>query len=173
MRVPRFSRFSLFTKRTAFLLPLLLSAGFAQAQTKLPLRQFWSDKRQDFWVVATPAGVHAAAQVFGYKPVRIEGYILKDQQPGTVPLELFWNEQRSDNRNVATAASEKQAVVEGYSQKAVEGYVFPAPAPGLVPLKLYFNGRDSFTLATNASEDFAKAHGYRMLSIEGYIYPSE
>ena len=42
------------------------------------------------------------AQAAGYRYVRVECYVFPTQQPGTVPLNLWYSDQRHDNFTTAT-----------------------------------------------------------------------
>jgi hypothetical protein len=56
----------------------------------------------------------------------LEGWVYPTQQPGTVPLYLYWSDARQDNFVTATAQGIADAVAAGYQRVRVEGYVFPA-----------------------------------------------
>lgn len=150
------------------------SSWAADTPTFMPLKTWWSRHRSDYWLTGTDAGARAASQVFHYRFVRIEGCVLAKPQPGTAPLELFWNERLSDNRNVANPASKADAVASGYELKATEGYVYTRREPGAVPLKLFWSPTrtDSYTVATRAGEQAAHNQGYRFVRIEGFVRPA-
>lgn len=150
-----------------------VSAAAAPVQPIMPLKSFWSDSRADYWMTGTVAGERAAVDAFKYKPVSIEGAIYSAQHSGTAPLQLYWNEQLTDNLNIASEQSKAEALAKGYKLAAVEGYVDTVRRPGTVPLKLYWNAarQDSLTLATDASEKAALRDGYRFVRVEGYVFP--
>jgi hypothetical protein len=52
--------------------------------------------------------------------------VLSTQEPGTVPLKLFWHAGRGDNFTTATAVGEQHALSGGYKFARIEGYVYPA-----------------------------------------------
>lgn len=62
----------------------------------------------------------------GYGNPAVQGYIYPNQQPGTVPLYLFWNQQRQDNSTVATPEMIQSQRDSGYGNPAVQGYIYPA-----------------------------------------------
>ena len=110
---------------------------------------------------------------WSYELVRTEGYLLPTQEPGTVPLKLYWNAQREDNFTTATAEGERDAIASGYGFARVEGYVFRSQQPGTVPLKLFWSAQrgDNFTTATAAGEQSAVAASYQFVRVEGYVFP--
>lgn len=92
-------------------------------------------------------------------------------QRTTVPLKLYWSDQRGDNFATATAVGEQSAIAAGYQFARIEGYVLNYPRPGTVPLKLYWSEQrgDNFTTATAVGEQSAIAAGYQFARIEGYV----
>jgi subtilisin family serine protease len=136
------------------------------------LKLYWHDGRQDNFSTATAAGEQdALAAAYGF--VRVEGHILRNPEPGTVPLKLFWHGGREDNFSTATAAGEQDALNVGYVGIRNEGYIFSSQRPGTVPLKLYWHAGhgDNFSTATAAGEQAALASGYTFIRVEGYVYP--
>jgi hypothetical protein len=112
-----------------------------------------------------------AAIVFAFGgPVRAQS-----GPPGTVPLLLYWSEQRGDNFTTATAAGQNDAQAAGYAFVRVDGYVYASQVPGTVPLLLYWSAQrgDNFTTATAAGQADAQAAGYAFVRVEGYVYPNE
>ena len=91
----------------------------------------------------------------------------------TVPLKLYWNNDRQDNFTVATEAGIQDANAVGYWEIRVEGHIFSEQLPGTVPLKLYWNNEreDNFTVATEAGIRDANTVGYWEIRVEGYIFP--
>lgn len=156
----------------ATLLTCCLSVGATSAPARRPLLQWWSAERQDFWVVATDAGIAAAKNVFHYHEIGSAGYVMTKREPGTSPLELFWSERLLDNRNVADPTSIAAAKRDGYELKAIEGFVFASPRRGTQPLKLFWNAArsDSLTLAGVRAERSAHALGYRFVRTQGYVW---
>eukprot|EP01116_Phalansterium_solitarium_P022709 TRINITY_DN7601_c0_g1_i2.p2 TRINITY_DN7601_c0_g1~~TRINITY_DN7601_c0_g1_i2.p2 ORF type:complete len:417 (+),score=171.62 TRINITY_DN7601_c0_g1_i2:448-1698(+) len=94
----------------------------------VPLQLYHSDAYGDHALVtASVAHRHLDST---YKLLSVEGYVYPptaDRLPGTVPLELWLNEQRKDFWPVGCEASRGVARLDGYSLVAVIGYVLPGP----------------------------------------------
>jgi hypothetical protein len=152
----------------AILTAAAIPAG-AQAQTKRPLKLYWSADRGDNFSTATQVGENSAIEA-GYIFARNEANVFATRTSGMVPLKLYWNSQRGDNFSTATAAGEQSALDAGYSFARIEGYVYADQRPNTKPLKLYWSsGRaDNFTTGTSAGEHDALAAGYTFVRIEGY-----
>jgi hypothetical protein len=99
--------------------------------------------------------------IYGYQFGGVEGALLAQSAPGTVPLKLFWNGEREDNFSFATAVGEEEALAAGYTFVRVQGYVFTGEQPGTVPLLLFGSAArgDNFTTATAAGAEAARAVG--------------
>jgi hypothetical protein len=146
-----------------------------------PLVQYYSPVRGDNFVTATPAGVESVGQEVEkiinakYFKVRTEACVFSQQQPDTVPLNLYWSESRKDNFVTATAAGAKSATDAGYAFIRVEGYVYSSPKTGTVPLSTYYSPQrgDNFTTATAESVNSATEAGYTLVErVEGYAFPA-
>ena len=159
------------------------------------LKLFWNESRRDNFSTATADG-EAAARAAGYAEARTEGYIFPTEQPGTVPLKLFWTAHwerarvgepepavdeghpgyrlRADNFTTATPDGEAAARAAAYTFARIEGYVFPTEQPDTVPLKLFWSEArgDNFTTATADGEASALAAGYVFVRVEGYVFKS-
>jgi hypothetical protein len=92
------------------------------------LKLYWNAERGDNFCTATAQGEQDARSA-GYPFVRVEGFILPNPEPGTVPLKLYWSAARGDNCCAASAQTEHDALASGYMFVRVEGYVYPAVAP--------------------------------------------
>jgi hypothetical protein len=123
------------------------------------------------WVEAL---THSASRHHSFREP--EGYIYAANQPGTVPLELYYNDARGDNFVTATAEGRQSALDAGYRFVRTEGYIFPLGtiAPSLTPLKLYWNAdrKDNFTTASTggiaiASDPMSK---YTFVRNEGIVF---
>ncbi len=147
-----------------------VSCGTADTESSAPLKLFWSGRRQDNFVTATPRGASDAVAA-GYDLIRTEGRLLTTPCPGTIPLKTYWGQRRGDNMATSTAAGEGAAKGAGYSFVRIEGYVYEKQEPNTIPLKLYWNAErgDNMTLASPEAEADAKAAGYTLVRIEGYI----
>ena len=137
------------------------------------LRSYWHDGRIDTFETATTMGQNAALNVFGYRFVRAECRVFAAQQPGTIPLQLWWSEALQDNATVASTDAIATVKAAGYENKATEGYVYADERPGTVALKLYYSAKLNDYLTTTAATGAADAlaKGYRFVRIEGYALP--
>jgi hypothetical protein len=93
-----------------------------------PIKLFWHAGRGDNMTASTDKSIDAADEA-NYVFQRIEGYVLKNQEPGTVALKLFWSESRQDNFITARVLTNRDLQIlnnEGYVLAGIEGYVYPA-----------------------------------------------
>jgi hypothetical protein len=139
------------------------------------LKLFWNAARQDYMTTATDTSTFAAAHA-GYQSMPDdagEPLVETTQLPNTVPLELYWSDNRQDNFTTATDQGRKDAAA-GYAFVRREGYVWPrrdlAPLP-VVPLAQYWHpGRgDNFLAAGDRAAEVAREEGYTYIRDEGYI----
>lgn len=160
--------------------PVLVKAGQAVAVTRagarpvaaavlVPLKLYYSDALGDNFPTATLEGERSALSS-GYRYVRIEAYVFRTLQPGTVPLKLYYSDARHDNYTTGTAWGERNALNSGYRFIRIEGYIYATERPNSIPLKLYYSDarQDNFTTGTADGERDAQNSGYRFAGIEGY-----
>ena len=62
----------------------------------------------------------------GYAGPNIQGCIFSRPKTGTIPLYLFWNQERKDNATVATPEMIQSQRDSGYGNPAIQGYIYPA-----------------------------------------------
>lgn len=62
----------------------------------------------------------------GYRKTASEGYIYSTEQPGTVPLKLFFNKDMNEYYSTTPQTGEKAAMEEGFEFVRIEGYIMPA-----------------------------------------------
>ncbi len=95
-----------------------------------------------------------------------------DPATATLPLQLFWSEQRQDNFTSATTDGEREAKAAGYVFVEVEGRIQSVQVPGTIPLSLYWSKQRGDNLTTTRAPEHigAAAEGYRFVRIEGYVY---
>ncbi len=125
------------------------------------MRRYWNAETTDYLTIAQPIDeLGASTQEHEFQ--EIEGHIFPVQQPGTVPLKLFWNSKRKDY--LTTTAN---PIHEGYTFVRVEGFVFPNPHPDTVPLRLFWRAewQDFFTTTVNPG------FGYVYIERVGFIFP--
>ena len=137
------------------------------------LKSYWHDTRVDFFGTATAAGQNAAINAFGYSFVMDEAKVFASQQPGTIPLQLYWSEARQDNATVASAESIAEVTAAGYENKATEGYIYASEQPGTVALKLYYKPEitEYYSTTSATGEQDALAKGFKFVRVEGYVMP--
>ena len=82
--------------------------------------------RNDFVTVSTEQSIQEQL-ASGYVFESFEGYVFAEQQPGTIPLWLYWWGGRSDNATGATEDFIKdQENTPGMERVRIEGFVYPA-----------------------------------------------
>lgn len=137
----------------------------------VPLKLFWSAARGDNLLTGTPQG-EADALGAGYVFVRIEGYALAAEAPGTVPLWSWFGDARGDAM-AATDVGAPAAAAAAYRQVRIEGWVYPMQVAGTVALNNWWNEArgDNFQTATAAGEADARGSGYGFAWTEGYVFP--
>lgn len=153
---------------------LLFPIG-ASAQTKSPLKSYWcAGERTDYFTTGT-AGGQSAAGDWDCTFKRTEGYVFTTEQPGTVPLELYWSDDRTDNATIASEETKAELLASGYRKTASEGYIYSTEQPGTVPLKLFFNKdmNEYYSTTPQTGEKAAVDEGFVFVRIEGYIMPAE
>jgi hypothetical protein len=96
----------------------------------------------------------------------------------TIPLQLYWSEERQDNITVASSESINGATSANYRFVSTEGYVLQNPQSGTLPLVLYYEGYtsfDNFTVATSEGIAQAISAGYWRVRdhVEGYIFTTQ
>lgn len=149
-------------------------AGIGQAQDTMPLNSYWcAGDRTDYFTTGT-AGGQSAAGDWSCEFKRTEGYVYPTEQPDTVPLELFWSEDRTDNATVASEATKAELLAAGYSKTASEGFIYATEQPGTVPLKLFFNKdmNEYYSTTPQTGEQAALEEGFEFVRVEGYILPA-
>jgi len=150
-----------------------------EARNLIPLQLYWSGKKLDNFVTATPEGAQEAMAA-GYRYVRVEACItgagpeLSEKTPQKQPLKRFWSQDRGDHFAAASMRGEHDASAASYELKGTEGYISRHQKPGTIPLKLYWNSvrKDNFSTATRQGVHDAEAAGYRFARIQGYVYPA-
>jgi hypothetical protein len=139
-------------------------------QELIPLELFWNG--HDNFTTATVQG-EADAKVAGYNFIRIEGYVFKNPQSGTVPLKQYWSAKRHDYMLLGKAEPKTLEKRGAYQLIRIEGYAYAEPQPDAVPLKRFKHGtRDNITTATAQGENSAIAAGYVFQSVEAYVIPA-
>ncbi|GAB4052517.1 hypothetical protein GCM10028810_54300 [Spirosoma litoris] len=91
---------------------------------KLYLKVTERGSPHDFFSTATNEGEQSAIAA-QYKFIGILGYVFPRQVEGTVPLKLYYSDQRGDNFVLVTKEGEASAIAAKYRYVRVEGYVYP------------------------------------------------
>jgi hypothetical protein len=94
----------------------------------IPLRLYYSDTRQDNFLIATDQKNLPPDKYPGYFFVRTEGYIYRNQQAdeNLIPLNLYYSDTRQEFFTVATEEGISDAERAGYRLIGTEGFVYPA-----------------------------------------------
>ncbi len=159
---------------TLVALATLFVAVPAAAQELVPLNLYYSQSRVDNYTTAIPSRQEQALNE-GYRFVRTEACLFREQEPGTVPLTTFYSGPRQEHITVATDTGRGDARVAGYGiLRTPEGFISPEPGPGLIPIHLYYNSlrEDNYSTATDSGRSNAERDGYRQIRIEGYARPA-
>jgi hypothetical protein len=88
------------------------------------LKLFYSHTRQDNFTTATADGERDALNA-GYRFVRFEGYVYRNQDSSRIPLKLFYSHTRQDNFTTAKRQGERDALNAGYRFVRIEEYLRP------------------------------------------------
>jgi len=139
----------------------------------VPLQLLYSPTRQDYFSAAREVDIRNAmtAPDARYQFIRVQGYVFAEPTPGTIPLELYWNDARQDNLSATTPESRREAEASGYAAVGRQGYIFTDPRPGTVPLELYYNNNseDGFLVSNDQDRRVAESSGYTRVRLLGYI----
>eukprot|EP01094_Clydonella_sp_ATCC50884_P030386 TRINITY_DN9908_c0_g1_i1.p1 TRINITY_DN9908_c0_g1~~TRINITY_DN9908_c0_g1_i1.p1 ORF type:complete len:1085 (-),score=270.03 TRINITY_DN9908_c0_g1_i1:780-3968(-) len=109
----------------------------------VPLNDFWdSDVNDNYATTSSSAPA-------GYSPANFaNGYVLGSQQPGTLPLALYYSSARHDHVTVASKAGHFFAKQWGYDLvNATLGYVLSSPPSGAADAAYLFSGGDRVAYA--------------------------
>ena len=90
------------------------------------MRLYYSDDRRDNFTTGTEEG-RRDAEAAGYRFVRIEGFVFREQEPDRdfVPLRLYYSDDRRDNFTTGTEEGRRDAEAAGYRFVRIEGFVSP------------------------------------------------
>lgn len=149
------------------------------ARTELvsPLVVAWNPHVGDSVTVTATSGLELLA-ASEYTAIFAEAWMFNVQLPGTVPLKLFWSDERLDAFTFVTPESETNALDAGYSYVRTEGYVYPLvnshgalpPPPGARALNLLWNGgrQDNVLVGSQEADSAFKTRGYTFSWTEAY-----
>lgn len=142
-------------------------------QKLVPLKLYWSSRRQDNQAIVT-SNIESDAFVVGYRYIRVEACIFSTEQSGTIALNHSWNVDRKDSSTRSNVSSIGDLAAEGYRFIRPEGYILKTAQPGTVPLILYWNStrKDYLLVASRQGIYDAEAARYTLLRVEGYAYPA-
>jgi hypothetical protein len=159
-------QFLVFKTLLFFSLVLKTNDGSGQ-ETLVALNLFWNAQVTD----NATAIMNNSWSASGYINAGGVGYILINQETGTIPLRLYWSEARKDYATMAGAKAEQDAIDAGYTEQLVLGYIFTTQRPGTIPLKLYWSesNADNMTVPEGKDQGAINA-GYHMARIIGYVY---
>jgi hypothetical protein len=96
--------------------------------------------------------------------------VFVDEQPGTAPLKLFYNEGLGQHASVATTQGESAILGQGFEFEGSQGFVWTDPHPGTRALKQFRDPTSGRYWLTATDEETAKAaaEGFAFVRIEGY-----
>ena len=87
--------------------------------------ELWvSDERNDFMTLTGTPARNAAIEA-GYRDNGKQGYIFREQLPGTVPVDLYWSSSRLEHYTLATDRGRRAAEEAGYGYAGTMGYAYP------------------------------------------------
>jgi hypothetical protein len=163
----------------ALLFILLIGVGLSKWYVSLSspeplvvLEHYWHPQRLDNHLTGTNMGQQKAQDEGYQEDGQVQGFIYPMLQPGTLPLERYFNEERGDYVVLSTSQTRKRLEAEGYQWEELEGYIFPTQQPGTVPLQLYFAEArgDYFATATSEGQQLAERRGYELVGTEGFLF---
>eukprot|EP00163_Fabomonas_tropica_P032024 TRINITY_DN785_c0_g1_i1.p1 TRINITY_DN785_c0_g1~~TRINITY_DN785_c0_g1_i1.p1 ORF type:complete len:532 (+),score=121.36 TRINITY_DN785_c0_g1_i1:444-2039(+) len=158
-----------------------LMGGPYPTTTTTPLYEYYSRKLHDHYYttkwndlrdVSDDGKTFTVSPNWDYRGV--VAFIFVEQQPGTVPLYLYWNLDRNDHA-VTTDHKKFGVRKEGYKFQRVLGYVFPRPKPGTYSINEFYDKSESDHMLSEHRElDFDPKHPesshYRYLSTPFYAF---
>lgn len=102
---------------------------------------------------------------------QIEGYILENQLPETIPLYEYYNE--SGINHYATVVSDFDRIYPFYEKKGILGYVFRRATMETIPLYEYFSDNLDDHYASTISNIPELFSGWRRVNVgnNGFVYP--
>ncbi|MBM4360724.1 MAG: hypothetical protein FJ096_21670, partial [Deltaproteobacteria bacterium] len=99
-------------------------------------------------------------------PGHVVGDILKNAQPGTLPLQACTNAKASPSITVHTT----KAPPKDFTCNRVMGHVPQTQLPGTVPMhRWYHRGERRYVLTTDPNFD-GPGNGYSDVVLEGYVF---
>ena len=144
----------------------------------VPLFTTYNVVREDHATGTWDSYLGPGSAILPYPTAFMEGWVFKNQAPGTVPLDLYFHPGRGDYVLIAHPDTRAAAVAGGYTFFGNHGYAYPAtsPQPGTAALKLMFHaGRgDNYTAALRYDGyNAAQAFGYTTVRTEAYVFKPE
>lgn len=108
------------------------------AQNYAALSTFFSYTYNDNAVVATTASANGLGPSWQY--VMPDLYVLDNetQQPGSVPLNFYFNSKTNHHMTTASAQGNAWARANGYTFVRVEGWVYGTADPSYLPLEMWY-----------------------------------
>jgi putative MAC/perforin domain protein len=106
-----------------------------------------------------------------YEFDQIEGYILKKQLPGTIPLYEYYTD--AGTNHYATVVSDFDKTYPFYEKKGIMGYVYQNTTMETVPLYEYFSDELNDHYASTIPNIPTLFPGWRRVNVgnNGYVYP--
>lgn len=152
----------------------------------VPIFSWWSASRRDNFATSKPdwagrPGDRRAGQG-DYRFIRVEGSLFSPDHPqpeNTVPVHLWWSEERADNVLASDLDGSRSAPDDGYVWVGLQGYALHPDIEDVafaVPLSRWFSEArgDHFTTTLpdwigRPGDTRADHDGYRFVRLEGWV----
>lgn len=136
----------------------------------LPLYSYYHDEDRDHCVTTDPDIVE---NYYGWRFLRVEGYILKNQLSNTHVLHEYYCEQLWDH--YLTTIPDIHLKYPVYKQRTPLGYIYKNSNIDLVPLYEYYHNGDENHYTTTRTDIIQNYSGWIRLipAISGYVYPAD
>lgn len=136
----------------------------------LPLYSYYHDEDRDHCVTTDPDIVE---NYYGWRFLRVEGYILKNQLSNTHVLHDYYCEQLWDH--YLTTIPDIHLKYPVYKQRPPLGYIYKNSNIDLVPLYEYYHNGDENHYTTTRTDIIQNYSGWIRLipAISGYVYPAD
>lgn len=129
---------------------------------------------RDHFYTTSAAERDRAVTQFGYRSEGTAAYVLRTEQPGSVPLFRLCHDARIHHLYTADDTERDSAVAQlGYRDEGREGYVFKVQVSGVLPLFRIVHSVTKHTLYTTSTlerDDFIQHRGYSKDGVVCYVF---
>ena len=114
------------------------SLATVSAQNYAALSTFFSYQYNDNAVVATEASTNGLGPSWKYAASDL--YVLDNatQQPGSVPLNFYFNSVTNHHMTTASQQGNAYALANGFTFVRIEGWVYGSFDPSYLPLEMWY-----------------------------------